>query len=177
MLVYVTLKYIVNIYYAGTPSRRGRQPANPNPVPPQPQVPHSPMSQALPPQGPPPPPHHQQQQPPALQPPIIPQPVQSSPDDPPMPVLVPEKKIGTSKPPHQSPDIPERPPDPMADRGKAAPSPYCDFCLGDARENKKTGTSEELVSCSDCGRSGKGIINDVERNIVGKKNRKKKLAV
>lgn len=35
------------------------------------------------------------------------------------------------------------------------PSPYCDFCLGDARENKKTGGSEELVSCSDCGRSGK----------------------
>jgi len=37
----------------------------------------------------------------------------------------------------------------------AQPSPYCDFCLGDARENKKTGGSEELVSCSDCGRSGK----------------------
>uniref|UniRef100_H2YRX5 Uncharacterized protein n=1 Tax=Ciona savignyi TaxID=51511 RepID=H2YRX5_CIOSA len=31
---------------------------------------------------------------------------------------------------------------------------YCDFCLGDADENKKTGTAEELVSCSDCGRSG-----------------------
>ncbi|CAH1286840.1 unnamed protein product [Chrysodeixis includens] len=37
----------------------------------------------------------------------------------------------------------------------ASPSPYCDFCLGDDRENKKTGTPEELVSCSDCGRSGK----------------------
>jgi len=33
-------------------------------------------------------------------------------------------------------------------------SAYCDFCLGDARENKKTGTKEELISCSDCGRSG-----------------------
>ena len=32
------------------------------------------------------------------------------------------------------------------------PNDYCDFCLGDAHENKKTGTSEELVSCSDCGR-------------------------
>nr|CAB3239775.1 ZF(C2H2)-17 zinc finger protein [Phallusia mammillata] len=31
---------------------------------------------------------------------------------------------------------------------------YCDFCLGDADENKKTGVSEELVSCADCGRSG-----------------------
>lgn len=41
------------------------------------------------------------------------------------------------------------------EKGKlAAPSPYCDFCLGDTRENKKTGTAEELVSCSDCGRSG-----------------------
>ncbi|CAG2065901.1 unnamed protein product [Timema podura] len=41
------------------------------------------------------------------------------------------------------------------DKERAAPSPYCDFCLGDASENKKTGQSEELVSCSDCGRSGR----------------------
>jgi len=41
------------------------------------------------------------------------------------------------------------------EHNRANPSPYCDFCLGDANENKKTGTSEELVSCSDCGRSGK----------------------
>jgi len=33
-------------------------------------------------------------------------------------------------------------------------SPYCDFCLGDANENKNTLEPEELVSCSDCGRSG-----------------------
>ena len=33
-------------------------------------------------------------------------------------------------------------------------SKYCDFCLGDADENKKTGQAEELVSCADCGRSG-----------------------
>ncbi|XP_052262041.1 zinc finger protein DPF3-like isoform X2 [Dreissena polymorpha] len=38
--------------------------------------------------------------------------------------------------------------------GKVQNSNYCDFCLGDADENKKTGTPEELVSCSDCGRSG-----------------------
>ncbi|XP_011680112.1 zinc finger protein ubi-d4 isoform X3 [Strongylocentrotus purpuratus] len=31
---------------------------------------------------------------------------------------------------------------------------YCDFCLGDATENKKTQTPEDLISCSDCGRSG-----------------------
>ncbi len=33
-------------------------------------------------------------------------------------------------------------------------SKYCDFCLGDEGENKKTGLREELVSCADCGRSG-----------------------
>ena len=32
---------------------------------------------------------------------------------------------------------------------------YCDFCLGDASSNKKTGKAEELVSCAECGRSGK----------------------
>ncbi|XP_075470347.1 zinc finger protein DPF3 isoform X7 [Ascaphus truei] len=31
---------------------------------------------------------------------------------------------------------------------------YCDFCLGDSNMNKKSGHSEELVSCADCGRSG-----------------------
>uniref|UniRef100_Q6DJ77 D4, zinc and double PHD fingers family 2 n=1 Tax=Xenopus tropicalis TaxID=8364 RepID=Q6DJ77_XENTR len=33
-------------------------------------------------------------------------------------------------------------------------SKYCDFCLGDELENKKTGSKEEMVSCADCGRSG-----------------------
>ena len=36
----------------------------------------------------------------------------------------------------------------------ASPSNYCDFCLGDSTENKKTNEAEDLVSCSDCGRSG-----------------------
>jgi zinc finger protein ubi-d4 len=34
-----------------------------------------------------------------------------------------------------------------------APQDYCDFCLGDSGENKKTNSAEILVSCSDCGRS------------------------
>uniref|UniRef100_A0A3P8VAM3 D4, zinc and double PHD fingers family 2, like n=1 Tax=Cynoglossus semilaevis TaxID=244447 RepID=A0A3P8VAM3_CYNSE len=38
--------------------------------------------------------------------------------------------------------------------GLAMPNDYCDFCLGDSTLNQKTGQSEELVSCSDCGRSG-----------------------
>ncbi|KAK6632442.1 hypothetical protein RUM44_007484 [Polyplax serrata] len=40
------------------------------------------------------------------------------------------------------------------DKARVAASPYCDFCLGDSSENKKTNAPEELVSCSDCGRSG-----------------------
>ncbi|KAM5138090.1 zinc finger protein ubi-d4 isoform 2-T2 [Mantella aurantiaca] len=38
--------------------------------------------------------------------------------------------------------------------GLALPNNYCDFCLGDSKINKKTSQPEELVSCSDCGRSG-----------------------
>uniref|UniRef100_H3D055 Double PHD fingers 3 n=1 Tax=Tetraodon nigroviridis TaxID=99883 RepID=H3D055_TETNG len=38
--------------------------------------------------------------------------------------------------------------------GAVVPNDYCDFCLGDQDSNKKTGQAEELVSCSDCGRSG-----------------------
>jgi hypothetical protein len=63
---------------------------------------------------------------------------------------------GSSGPPPPSisdePNMPKK-----LDEGKprVQPSPYCDFCLGDAGENKKSGIPEELVSCSDCGRSGK----------------------
>uniref|UniRef100_A0A8D8R2G2 Zinc finger protein ubi-d4 B n=1 Tax=Cacopsylla melanoneura TaxID=428564 RepID=A0A8D8R2G2_9HEMI len=39
------------------------------------------------------------------------------------------------------------------EKARAKPSPYCDFCLGDTT-NKKSGQPEDLVSCSDCGRSG-----------------------
>lgn len=41
------------------------------------------------------------------------------------------------------------------EKERAPPSAYCDFCLGDAVSNKKSGQPEELLSCSDCGRSGK----------------------
>jgi len=39
-------------------------------------------------------------------------------------------------------------------KAAAESSGYCDFCLGDADNNKKTGTAEELIGCSECGRSG-----------------------
>lgn len=45
-------------------------------------------------------------------------------------------------------------------------SPYCDFCLGDASENKKTQKPEELVSCSDCGRSGHPTCLNFTPNII-----------
>lgn len=146
--------------YVGAPGRRGRQSAPPPPPPP--------SSQNLPPS----------QAPPTL-PPNLPAPVPPPLDDPPMPVLVPEKNIEPPQPTTSSSsslsattstvDVPVK--------EKAAPSPYCDFCLGDSRENKKTGGSEELVSCSDCGRSGKNQLkNDNEKVVVvSKKGRKKKV--
>lgn len=49
-------------------------------------------------------------------------------------------------------------------------SPYCDFCLGDVNENKKTHEPEELVSCSDCGRSGHpSCLNFSENQILSVK--------
>ncbi|XP_020289473.1 zinc finger protein ubi-d4 A-like isoform X3 [Pseudomyrmex gracilis] len=51
-------------------------------------------------------------------------------------------------------------------KSSAQPSPYCDFCLGDARENKKTGGSEELMSCSDCGRSGHPTCLQFTANMI-----------
>lgn len=36
---------------------------------------------------------------------------------------------------------------------RAPPNKYCDFCLGDSEENRKTKSAEKMVSCSDCGRS------------------------
>ena len=43
----------------------------------------------------------------------------------------------------------------MSGKDRAPSLGYCDFCLGDASENKKTNAPEELVSCAECGRSGK----------------------
>lgn len=45
-------------------------------------------------------------------------------------------------------------------------SAYCDFCLGGANENKKTNRPEELVSCSDCGRSAHPTCLNFTSNIV-----------
>ncbi|XP_054152993.1 zinc finger protein ubi-d4-like isoform X2 [Oppia nitens] len=48
----------------------------------------------------------------------------------------------------------------------ASPSQYCDFCLGDSAENKKTKNAEELVSCSDCGRSAHPTCLQFTPNMV-----------
>lgn len=52
------------------------------------------------------------------------------------------------------------------DKARVAASPYCDFCLGDASENKKTNAPEELVSCSDCGRSGHPSCLQFTQNMI-----------
>ncbi|CAH0547639.1 unnamed protein product [Brassicogethes aeneus] len=133
----------------GTPGRRGRHP-NPQGMPPGPgQMP--PGMPPMPPGGPPPGhPGHPLQAPPNLPPNLPPQQPPMIMDDPTMPVLMPEKSLV---------DLPPHPPmmmmgEPPMEKKNAAPSPYCDFCLGDTNQNKKTGGMEELVSCSDCGRSG-----------------------
>lgn len=98
-----------------------------------------------------------------------------------MPVLMPEKAIEPSVPmPMPGPSgLPESMPPsggPGDEVKKGSISPYCDFCLGDSRENKKTGTQEDLVSCSDCGRSGKNVkVTDDKINNNSKKGRKKKV--
>lgn len=115
-----------------------------------------------------------QQAPPTL-PPNLPVATPPQSDDPQMPVLVPEKidappstsSIGPPPLPQPSQILP------FGEKPKAAPSPYCDFCLGDAAENKKTAEPEELVSCSDCGRSGKGAAPR-KADEKPKKGRKKK---
>ncbi|XP_045540416.1 zinc finger protein ubi-d4 isoform X2 [Papilio machaon] len=79
----------------------------------------------------------------------------SAPTPAPVPAPAPSPSPGSST---AAPTTPAAPPTPLPllkePETKASPSPYCDFCLGDDRENKKTGTPEKLVSCSDCGRSG-----------------------
>jgi len=48
---------------------------------------------------------------------------------------------------------------------KTAPSGYCDFCLGDCENNKKTGEPEELIPCSECGRCGHPTCLQFTRNM------------
>ncbi|KAJ8956976.1 hypothetical protein NQ318_012140 [Aromia moschata] len=124
----------------GSQGRRGRQPNSaPGSLPQVPPI--SPMA------GVP-----QSQTPPTLPPNLPPQQPPMPVDDPPMPVLMPEKNLDGGP---VAPGPSEMGPSVSAEGvKKAAPSPYCDFCLGDTRENKKTGGQEELVSCADCGRSG-----------------------
>lgn len=76
--------------------------------------------------------------------------------DPTMPVLQPEQSLNEdSKDPKDTKDTTSSSASKAGnERNKATPSTYCDFCLGDSRENRKTNIAEDLVSCSDCGRSG-----------------------
>ncbi|XP_074541863.1 zinc finger protein DPF3 isoform X2 [Halichoeres trimaculatus] len=60
-----------------------------------------------------------------------------------------ETEMAPSPPRYSDNHKPQKGPD-----GVIIPNDYCDFCLGDQDSNRKTGQAEELVSCSDCGRSG-----------------------
>lgn len=112
---------------------------------------------------------------------IIPQ-TSSSPltvptEESPLAILVPEMKV--SEEPEEkvlnkagpsvtisSTPVSNGSPIPFQEKNRAIPSPYCDFCLGDARENKKTFEPEELVSCSDCGRSGHPTCLQFTTNMI-----------
>lgn len=63
-------------------------------------------------------------------------------------------------------NFPKLPTGEKNEKPRASPSPYCDFCLGDTKENKKTGFPEELVSCSDCGRSGHPTCLQFTENMI-----------
>ena len=43
---------------------------------------------------------------------------------------------------------------------------YCDFCLGDSSQNKKTNKPEELCSCVECGRSGHPTCLQFTKNMI-----------
>ncbi|XP_030766266.1 zinc finger protein ubi-d4 B isoform X1 [Sitophilus oryzae] len=140
----------------GTPGRRGRQPNQPATG----MSPGPPPSNNAPPALPSQPMNVQSPAPPTLPPNLPPQQPgtsSSAVEDPPMPVLKPEKALETTPLPPMAPEPMGGPSGMMGMMGgdkKVPPSPYCDFCLGDSTQNKKTGGMEELVSCSDCGRSG-----------------------
>ena len=45
-------------------------------------------------------------------------------------------------------------PSALSKKPRATPSPLCGFCLGTAEKNRD-GEPEVLISCADCGNSGK----------------------
>lgn len=123
-------------------------------------------------------PPQQQPQAPPLLPPNLPS-QQSHPmvDDPPMPILLPEKNLDSNT--MQSVPSPADTTSSSSVFGMegpklTAPNSYCDFCLGDVTENKKTGGQEELVSCADCGRSGKNAKTMDDKDFIDAKIKKKK---
>ncbi|XP_056633088.1 zinc finger protein ubi-d4-like [Diorhabda sublineata] len=99
---------------------------------------------------------NQNQGPPPNLPPNLPEELSPPLEDPQMPVLIPEKALdlGTVGADMSGSVLENTVTSSIPESSKKPASPYCDFCLGDSRENKKTGIQEELVSCSDCGRSG-----------------------
>lgn len=73
----------------------------------------------------------------------------------------PEEEV---EPPQPSPKI--IPPQETGKKPSKPGSKYCDFCLGDEMENKKTGNREEMVSCADCGRSGHPSCLQFSANMI-----------
>jgi len=74
----------------------------------------------------------------------------------------------TGGPARPGPHIPRKPHSPNGqpnNKAAAEPAGYCDFCLGDSTFNKKSGQAEELIGCSECGRSGHPTCLQFTRNM------------
>ncbi|CAH1111494.1 unnamed protein product [Psylliodes chrysocephalus] len=126
----------------GSLSRRGPRPPNSPGSQPQVPIPPAVLNQSP------------GQIPPILPPNFPPRPPSPQTDELQMPVLMPEKNFDIPLVPSVIEESLGSPgPSSVPDK-KNSPNPYCDFCLGNSSENKKTGSQEELVSCCDCGRSG-----------------------
>ena len=58
------------------------------------------------------------------------------------------------------------PPPNLQGKENAKPNPYCDFCLGEDHMNNKTKQPEKMVSCANCGRSGKSMATAIYVEII-----------
>ncbi|MGH0128122.1 UNVERIFIED_CONTAM: hypothetical protein FKN15_011172 [Acipenser sinensis] len=80
-----------------------------------------------------------------------------------------EGEVERDEEPARSPPAPKRTDNHKPQKGPDGtiiPNNYCDFCLGDSGSNRKTGQAEQLVSCSDCGRSATSDKAAVETGML-----------
>ncbi|VDI22236.1 zinc finger protein ubi-d4 [Mytilus galloprovincialis] len=80
--------------------------------------------------------------------------------------IIDDQELSQSPKPQRSTRNSSGPKSNMSIDDKISANNYCDFCLGDSTENKKTEMPEDLVSCSDCGRSGHPTCLQFTQNMI-----------